>query len=37
MFEFVHQEIAEKKLRVRKLLQELELNAVYLKKSSNFS
>lgn len=37
MFEFVHEEIAEKKYRVRKLLQELELNAVYLKKSSNFS
>ncbi len=37
MFEFVHEEIAEKKYRVRRLLQELELNAIYLKKSSNFS
>jgi Xaa-Pro aminopeptidase len=37
MFEFVQEEIAEKKNRVRKLLQELKLNAVYLKKSSNFS
>ncbi|HOR92315.1 MAG TPA: M24 family metallopeptidase [Rectinema sp.] len=37
MFEFVHQEIAEKKHRVRKLLEELDLDAIYLKKSSNFS
>jgi len=34
---FVPEEISEKKNRVRKLLEALNLDAVYLKKSSNFS
>lgn len=37
MFEFVPEEIVEKKRRVRLLLEELGLNAIYLKKSANFS
>jgi Xaa-Pro aminopeptidase len=37
MFEFVPEEIAEKKRRVRILLEALELEAVYLKKSANFA
>lgn len=37
MFEFVPEEIAEKKRRVRTLLEELELEALYLKKSANFA
>ncbi len=37
MFEFVREEIAEKKFRIRTLLQELKLNAIYLKKSPNFA
>jgi len=37
MFEFVPEEIEEKKRRVRTLLDKLELDAIYLKKSANFS
>lgn len=37
MFEFVPDEIAEKKRRVRGLLEDLKLDGIYLKKSANFS
>lgn len=37
MFEFSTEEIAEKKRRVRNLLKELELDGLYLKRTSNFS
>ncbi len=37
MFEFNADEIAEKKRRVLGLLDELELDGLYLKKSANFS
>jgi len=37
MFEFIPEEIAEKKHRVRTLMEELKLDAIYLKKSSNFA
>jgi len=37
MFDFIPEEIAEKKRRVKTLMEELKLDAVYLKKSSNFA
>ena len=37
MFEFSHEEIREKKNQVRGLLDELELDAIYFKKTANFS
>ena len=37
MFEFIPEEIVEKKRRVRVLLEALGLDAIYLKKSANFS
>jgi Xaa-Pro aminopeptidase len=37
MFDFIPEEIAEKKRRVKTLMEELGLDAIYLKKSSNFA